>query len=101
MDGVRAWARLHANYSRRTLGRMFRVQRECMYPMLVKDVGQVRLAIMQWEEKWKVMMFELGVGAKILELWRMSALLEICLPKGCEGTDVDEVGRSRRELREP
>ena len=23
------------------------------------------------------------------------------LPKGCEGTDVVEVGRSRRELREP
>ena len=26
-------------------GRMFRVQRECMYPKPVKDVGQVRLAI--------------------------------------------------------
>ena len=24
MDGVRAWARLHANYNRRTLGRMFK-----------------------------------------------------------------------------
>ena len=46
MDGVRAWARLHANYSRRTLGRSFRVQRECMYPKPAKDVGQVRLAIM-------------------------------------------------------
>ena len=91
MDGVRSWARLHANYSRRTLGRMFRVQRECMYPKLVKDVGQVRLAIMQWEEKWKVMMSELGEGAKIPDLWRMSALLEIC-PK-----DVKE----QRELREP
>ena len=41
MDGVRAWARLHANYSRRTLGRMFRVQCECMYSKLLKDVGQV------------------------------------------------------------
>ena len=78
MDGVRAWARLHANYSRRTLVRMFRVQRECMYPKPEKDVGQVRLAIMQWEEKWKVMMSELGEGAKIPDLWRMSALLEIC-----------------------
>ena len=68
MDGVRAWARLHANYSRRTLGRMFRVQRECMYPKPAKDVGQVRLAIMQWEEKWKVMMSELGEGAKIPDL---------------------------------
>ena len=52
---------------------------ECkfMYPKLVKDVGQVRLAIMQWEEKWKVMMSELGEGAKIPDLWRKSALLEM------------------------
>ena len=53
MDGVRAWTRLHVDYSRRTLEIMFRVQRECMYPKLVKDVGHVRLAIMQWEEKWR------------------------------------------------
>ena len=81
MDGVRAWARLHANYSRRTLGRMFRVQSECMNPKPVKDVGQVRLAILQWGEKRKVMMSELGENAKIPDLWRNSALLEIC-PKG-------------------
>ena len=100
MDGVRAWARLHVNYSRRTLGIMFRVQRECMYPKLVKDVGHVRLAIMQWEEKWEVMMSELGEGVKIQDLWRMSGLLEIC-PKDVKETDFVEVGRSRRELREP
>ena len=46
--------------SRRTLERMFRVQRECMYPKAVKDVSQVKAAIMQWEEKWKKMMTELG-----------------------------------------
>ena len=45
----------------------------------VKDVGQVRLAIMQREEKWKVMMSEVGERAKIRDLWRMSALLEITL----------------------
>ena len=44
----------------------------------MKDVGQGRLEIMQWEEKWKVMMSELGEGAKIPDLCRMSALLEIC-----------------------
>ena len=60
LDGVRAWAKLHANYNRRMLVRMFRVQRECMYPRPAKDVGQVRLAITQREEKWKVMMSELG-----------------------------------------
>ena len=101
MDGVRAWARLHANYSRRTLGRMFRVQRECMYPKPVKDVGQVRLAIMQWEEKWKVMMSELGEGAKIPDLWRMSALLEIC-PKDVKEQmllRLDEVGENYENLK--
>ena len=101
MDGVRAWARLHANYSRRTLGRMFRVQRECMYPKPLKDVGQVRLAIMQWEEKWKVMMSELGEGAKIPDLWRMSALLEIC-PKDVKEQmllRLDEVGENYENLK--
>ena len=43
LDLVGVWARLHANYSTRTLGRMFRVQRECMSPKPAKDVGQVRL----------------------------------------------------------
>ena len=101
IDRVRAWARLHANYSRRTLGRMFRVQRECMYPKLVTDVGQVRLAIMQWEVKWKVMMSELGEGAKILDLWRMSALLEIC-PKDVKKQmllRLDEVGENHENLK--
>ena len=100
MDGVRAWARLHANYSRRTLGRMFRVQRECMYPKPAKDVGQVRLAIMQWEEKWKVMS-ELGEGAKIPDLLRMSALLEIC-PKDVKEQmllRLDEVGENYENLK--
>ena len=68
MDGVRAWARLHANFSRRKLGRMFRVQRECMYPKPVKEVGQVLLAIMQWEEKWKAMMSELGGEQMLMRL---------------------------------
>ena len=41
LDGVGAWPRLHANYSRRTLGR---------------------------EKKWKAMMSELGGDAKIPDL---------------------------------
>ena len=101
MDGVRSWARLHANCSRRTLGRMFRVQRECMYPKPAKDVGQVGLAIMQLEEKWKVMMSEFGEGAKIPDLWRMSALLEIC-PKGVNKQmllRLDEVGENYEHLK--
>ena len=94
MDGVRAWARLQAKCSKRTLRRMFRMQRECMYPKPLKDVGQVRLAITQWEEKWKVMLSELGEGAKIPDQWRISALLEIC-PKDVKEQmwfRLDEVG---------
>ena len=99
MDGVRAWTRLHVNYSRRTLEIMFRVQRECMYPKLVKDVGHMRLAIMQWEEKWEVMMSELGEGVKIPDLWRM--LLEIC-PKDVKeqmSLRLDEVGENYENLK--
>lgn len=58
MDGVEAYGKLHANYSKRTLGRMFRVQRECMYPKAVKDLAGVKIAIMEWEEKWKRMKAE-------------------------------------------
>ena len=78
MDGVEAYGRLHKEYSRRTLGRMFRVQRECMYPKAAKDLSSVKLTIMEWEEKWKRMKAELGDDVKIPDLWRMSALLEIC-----------------------
>jgi len=41
MDGVKAFGVLHARYSRRTMGRMFRMQKECMYPKPVKAVGEV------------------------------------------------------------
>ena len=44
-------------------------------------MNQVRVAIMRWEEEWKAVMSELEGDVKIPDLWRMSALLEIC-PKG-------------------
>ena len=31
-DGYRAWARLYSKYNKRTLARLMRVHRECMYP---------------------------------------------------------------------
>jgi len=101
MDGVEAYGRLHENYSKRTLGRMFRVQRECMYPKAVKDLNGVKTAIMEWEERWKRMMAELGVDAKIPDLWRMSALLEIC-PKELKDQmliRLDEIGENYEALK--
>ena len=48
------WSKLYANCSRRTLARlMFRVQRDFMYPKAVNDVSQVKVVIMQWDEKLK------------------------------------------------
>ena len=41
LDGVKVWRKLYENESRRTLGRLFWVQRECMYPKPAKVVSQV------------------------------------------------------------
>ena len=81
------------NCSRRTLGRMFWVQRACMYPKLVKDVSQVRLVIMQCEEKWNAMMLEIGNIAKIPDVWRMPVLLEQMLMR------MDEIGENYENLK--
>ena len=51
---------------------------ECMNPKSAKGASLVRLAIMQWEERWKAMLSDLSGDVKIPGLWRMSALLEIC-----------------------
>ena len=59
-EGVEAWSRLHAKYSRTTLEENnsgCNVDACTRNP--AKDVRQVGLAILQWEEKWKAMMFEL------------------------------------------
>ena len=42
LDGMEAWEKQNEDFSRRTLGRTFRVHRECVYPKLVEDVSQVR-----------------------------------------------------------
>ena len=73
LDGVEAWARLHAHYSRRELGNIQSATR-----VHVLKASKGRESIMQWDEKSKAMMSELGGDVKILNLWRMSALSEIC-----------------------
>ena len=72
-----------------------------MYLKPVKDVGQVRVAIMQWDEEWEVMMSELGEGAKIPDQRKISVLLEIC-PKYVKEQmllRLDEVGESYENLK--
>ena len=86
------------NYSIRTLGNRFRVQRECMYPRPAKDVSQVRLAILQREENRKATMSALGGDVKIPDLWRMSALLELCR-KELMTMRLDEIGENLENLK--
>ena len=90
-----AWERLRA------LGKIFRVQRECMYQQPANDVSQVRLATTQWEVKWKAMMSELGGDSWTPDLWRMSAVFEIC-PKDVKEQmmmRLDEIGENCENLK--
>ena len=101
MDGLQAYGRLHERYSRRTIGRMFRVQKDCMYPKTARNLGEVAGLVLEWEEKWRRMLAELGPEVRIPELWRMSALLEIC-PKGVQEQmmlRLDEIGESYEILK--
>ena len=63
-DGLLAWGTMHARYSRRTLGRMFRIQKECMYPKQARNIREVGSMILEWEGKWTRMMAELGQKSK-------------------------------------
>ena len=71
-----------------------------MYPKPAKgDSG--RFAIMKQEETWKAMIVELRQDAKIFDLWRMSALLEIC-PKDVREQmmlRLDEIGDNNENLK--
>ena len=75
-DGFVAYARLHAKYSRRTVARIMRIHKECMYPSQVKDVKLLISAIFQWEDKWNAMRKEMK-DPSVLEIWKM-AFLELC-----------------------
>ena len=100
LDGVEAWARLHASCSRKTLGTRFRVQRECMYPKPATDLGQVTFAIMQWEEKWKCHDVRTRRGREDSRLVEDVGSLGN-MSQGREGPDGDETGSDRRKLCEP
>ena len=88
--GVRAWAKLH---EQTTAGKRWDECSECDVNTCTRNP--------QWEEKWKVMMSELGGDAKIPDLWRMSALLEIC-PRDVKEQmlmRLDEIGENCLNLK--
>ena len=61
----------------------------------------MRLVILQWEEKWKAMMSAFGGDVKIPDLWRMSALLEMCWKdvKELITMRLDEIGENLENLK--
>ena len=100
-DGYKAWGRLHAKYNKRTLARLMRVHKECMYPEQVRDISKLTAAILSWEEKWRLMMAEYPSDVKIPPLWRMAAFLEMCPNEVKEQVylRVDEIGEDYETLK--
>ena len=47
-DGYKAWGRLHAKYNTRTLARLMRIHKECMYPDEVKELRRLTSSILKW-----------------------------------------------------
>ena len=62
LDGLEAWGELHKKYNQKTMGRMFRQQRECMYPKAVQKLDEVESGVMEWEQKWRRMEKDLGLS---------------------------------------
>ena len=71
-DGFVAYSRLHVKNSRRTLARIVRIHKACVYPSQVKDVKLLTSVISQWEDKWNAMLKEM-TGPNVRELRKMAA----------------------------
>lgn len=102
LDGVEAWGALHEKYNQKTMGRMFRQQRECMYPKVAKKLEDVESAVMEWEQKWRRMEKEMGKEMKIPDLMKMAALMEI-VPRSIQDQlmmRMDEIGANYGAMRE-
>ena len=102
-DGIKAWGRLARQYNRRTMARMLRIHKECMYPREVK-MAEVVTGILAWEDRWTRMMKEHD-GAKVPVIWKMGALMQL-VPKDLREKvearveDLKESEDGYKELRE-
>ena len=100
-DEFVAYSRLHAKYSRRTLAKILRIHKECMYPSHIKDVKLLTSAIFQWEDKWNAMLKEMK-DPNVPDLWKMAAFLELC-PNDIKDQvflRIDEINEKFAVLRE-
>ena len=100
-DGIKIWGLLHANYNKKTMSRLMRLQQESMYPRAVKTMELVG-AIMAWEDKWKKMIRDQPEGTKIPDLWKMAAMLKLCPKEIQDMVELrwDEIGEEYQVLRE-
>ncbi len=102
LDGLQTWGELHKKYNQKTMGMIFRQQRECMYPRAVQKLEEVESGVMEWEQKWRRMERDLGEDMKIPIIWKMAALMEI-VPKNIQDQllmRMDEIGENYEALRE-
>ena len=98
-DGVAAWGRMHAKFKRRTITRLMRMQKACMYPKEAK-LEEMATAVLAWEEKWKKMLAEYP-DVKIPELWKMAAMHMLCPKEIKDVLDVywDEIGEDYEKMK--
>jgi hypothetical protein len=100
-DGLRAWGKLNAKYSQKTLTRMMRLFQECMYPKAAK-VGELVSAVLAWEGKWKRMENEQAKDIKIPDMWKMAAMLKLCPKEIQDMVELrwDEIGEEYERLKD-
>ena len=98
-DGIAAWGRVHTKYKRRTITRLMRIQKGCMYPKEAK-VEDMTTAVLAWEEKWKNMLTEYP-DARIPDLWKMAAIQQLCPKEIRDVLDVrwDEIGEDFTKMK--
>ena len=86
---------------RRTVARIMRIHKECMYPSQVKDVKLLTSATFQWEDKWNALLKEMK-DPSVQELWKMAAFLELC-PNDIKDQvflQIDEINENYAVFRE-
>ena len=98
-DGIAPWGRMHTKFRRRTITRLMRMQKACVYPKEAK-VEEMATAVLAWEEKRKKVLAEYP-DIKIPELWKMAAMHMLCPKEIKEVLDVhwDEIGEDYEKMK--
>ena len=94
MAAAEAWSKLRASCCQEAMGRMFRVQGECMYPTpATQDTCDHAVG-----RKWKTTMTKVGDDVKVLHLWRMS-MSEVGAKQSVKGwTTLEQITNPSRPM---